>query len=74
MASFKWDEGLARRVIAEYAKFCCLKARMADTDNQSMVPPSLIQMMWQAHYLDSLSYIADIKAICGSDQTYLHYN
>jgi len=74
MASYKWDETLARRVIAEYAKFCCLKARMGDFNTQAMVPPDLILNMWHAHYLDSMSYIVDIKAICGSDQTYLHYN
>ena len=73
VTAHKWDEPLTRRVLAEYTRFCHLKIRMGDANDQNMVAPSLVQQVWQSHYLDSVRYMEDIQSICGRG-TYLHFN
>ena len=73
MASFQWDETQTRRVLTEYTRFCRLKMRMGDASDQKYVAPTLVQRVWQAHYLDSLRYCEDIQSICGRG-VFLHYN
>jgi len=73
MASFQWDETQTRRVLTEYTRFCRLKMRMGDASDQKYIAPTLVQRVWQAHYLDSLRYCEDIQSICGRG-VFLHYN
>lgn len=73
MTAHKWDEPLARRILAEYTRFCHLKIRMGDANDQNMVAPSLVHRVWQSHFLDSIRYMEDIQSICGSG-AYLHFN
>lgn len=73
IAEFDWDDGLAQRVLVEYVRFCHLKVLHGDERTQQIVPPDLVQNMWQVHYADFVRYEMDMWT-CFGVGTFLWFN